>query len=284
MKDFDGKVVVVTGAASGIGREIARAFARRGARLAICDINAVGLEVVRQDLAAGNSTIYSQVSDVSVASQVKDFCDAVYAEMGRVDILCNNAGVALSGLVQNFSLEDWEWQFGPNLWGVIHGCHFFYPRMIEQGGGGHIVNTASGAGLFPVPFFAAYSTTKFGVVGLSETLRGEAAMHGIGVSVLCPGAVSSTNFARNARVAVRVKGSSAEEQKKAWHQTWNRIMKMRNYSPAKVAAAVVKGVEKNKPIIRVGSDTFIGDFLIRSSRRLYLVGLERTYRLLKRYL
>ena len=278
MKDFNGKVVVVTGAASGIGREMARAFARRGARLAICDIDAEGLGAICQELESMGCTNYSQVVDVSVASQVKDFCDAIYREMGRVDILCNNAGVAVGGWMEDIPLEDWEWQIGPNLWGVIYGCHFFYPRMIEQGGGGHIVNTASGAGLVPLPLTAPYNTTKFAVVGLSETLRAEAAMHGIGVSAVCPGVVN-TNVVRNARIVSSTKRSSAEELK----QKVQRLFKFRNYKPSKVAAAVVKGVERNKPIIVVGPETYMGDFTIRSSRSLYLIGLNLVTRLIKNF-
>jgi len=196
--DFRDKVVVVTGAASGIGREIALAFAGRGARLALADISEEGLRKVRDELEDLGNQVYAQEVDVSIAVDVGDFCDNVYREMGRVDILCNNAGVALGGELQDISLEDWEWIVGVNLWGVIHGCHYFYPRMIAQGGGGQIVNVASGLGLVPAPGSIPYVTTKHGVVGLSETLRAEAALHGIGVTAVCPGFIL-TGIYRDAR-------------------------------------------------------------------------------------
>ena len=189
--DFTDKVVVVTGAAGGIGRETALAFTRRGARLALSDISEEGLSEVRAEAESLGGSAYFQVADVSIAEDVGDFCDNVYSELGRVDVLCNNAGVAVGGDLEDIALEDWEWIVGVNLWGVIHGCHFFYPRMVAQGGGGHIVNIASAGGLIPLPGSIPYSTTKYAVVGFSETLRAEAALHGIGVSAMCPGFVLS---------------------------------------------------------------------------------------------
>ena len=152
---------------------------------------------------------------------------------------------------------------GINLWGVIYGCHYFYPRMIEQGGGGHIVNTASGAGLAPLPTMVPYCTTKYGVVGFSETLRAEAALHGIKVSALCPGLVI-TNITKVSRMTTDTIHSSGKElmEKMARFYTW------RNYTPDKVAAAVVRGVEKNIGVIRVCPETYFGDWVHRLSRRL----------------
>ena len=156
MKDLNGKIVVITGAASGIGLEMARAFAREGAKLALADINEQGLEAVRKEFEASGRAVYTQVVDVSKKEQVKDFCDKVYESMGRVDVLCNNAGIATAGKFEKLPMESWEKIMGVNLWSVIYGCHYFYPRMIDQGGGGHIVNTASGAGLGPLPLMTAY--------------------------------------------------------------------------------------------------------------------------------
>ena len=157
--------------------------------------------------------IRDRVVDVSVAADVESLCDNVYREMGRADVLCNNAGIGIAGRFEDVSLGDWEWALGVNLRGVLHGCHFFYPRMIAQGGGGHIVNTASGAGLAPLPLMTAYCCSKYAVVGFSETLRAEAAPHGIGVSAICPGVVD-TPITRSAKLCSRTERSTPGELQK----------------------------------------------------------------------
>ena len=262
--DFNRKVVAVTGAASGIGREIARAFAVRGADLALADINEEGLLAVKNELESRGCKVYAQVVDVSVAEQVEDFRDRVYEEMGRVDVLCNNAGVAVGGRMEEISLEDWEWIVGINLWGVIYGCHYFYPRMIEQGGGGHIVNTASNAGLFPAPGVSPYCTAKYGVVGLSETLRAEAALHGIGVSVLCPGLIA-TDITKTARISSGTSRMSPEELLNMMDRFYHKY----TASPDRAARAVIKGVERNRGVILVCPESYVQDILHRLSRRLF---------------
>jgi len=261
---FDGKIVVVTGAASGIGLEIARAFARRGADLALADINEEGLLAVKEELGSQGCKVYAQVVDVSQAQQVKDFCDRVYEEMGRVDILCNNAGIAIGGEIKDMTLDDWESLVGVILWGVIYGCHYFYPRMIEQGGGGHIVNTSSIGGLAPFPRMAAYCSCKFGVVGLSETLRAEAALHGIGVSVICPGFVA-TSMVKAGRVISGSKRSTADQHLMAA----DKVLMLRNYPPSRVGEAVVKAVERNRGVVTVTPEAYLIDFSYRFSRRIY---------------
>jgi NAD(P)-dependent dehydrogenase (short-subunit alcohol dehydrogenase family) len=264
MKDFSARVVVVTGAASGIGREIAHAFARRGAILALADISATGLHEVGDEMGQYGSIAYTRKVDVSRAEEVSDFCDNVYREMGRVDVLCNNAGVAVSGEFEDISLEDWEWILGVNIWGVIHGCHCFYPRMIAQDGGGHIVNIASAAGLIPVPGAIPYVTTKHGVVGLSEALRAEAALHGVGVSAVCPGFVL-TGIYRDARQCTPpVKGTRED-----FVADTERRLSRRRYSAASVAEAVVAAVERNRGVVRLCPESYAGDILYRLSRRTY---------------
>ncbi len=276
---FTQKVVVVTGAASGIGREMALAFARRGARLAVADINAGTLEKVRLELRGLGSTVYAQVTDVSSAEEVQGLCDNVYREMGRVDVLCNNAGIGIGGRFEDVTLEDWQWTLGVNLWGVIHGCHYFYPRMVAQGGGGHIVNTASGAGLAPLPLMTAYCCSKYAVVGFSETLRAEAAQHGIGVSVICPGIVN-TPITAAARLCSGTERSSPQ-------QLQDRIMRIyarRGYTPDRVAAAAVKAVEKNRGVVPVCPETYAGDLMHRASRKLNDLGLARAVRMFEKRL
>jgi NAD(P)-dependent dehydrogenase (short-subunit alcohol dehydrogenase family) len=269
--EFAGKAIVVTGAASGIGREIALAFGRRGARVAIADIDGGKLLGVAGELSGMGTESFSHVVDVSRAGEMKAFCDDVYMEMGRVDILCNNAGVGLAGRFEDATLADWEWIIGVNLRGVIHGCHYFYPRMIEQGGRGHIVNTASGAGLAPLPLMTAYCCTKYAVVGFSETLRAEAALHDIGVSAICPGIVD-TNITKVARLTSATNRSSPGELQ----ERIVRLYTKRNYTPDRVAAAVVKAVERNKGVVPVCPETYVGDWLHRASRKLNDINLKKS--------
>jgi NAD(P)-dependent dehydrogenase (short-subunit alcohol dehydrogenase family) len=260
--DYRDKTVVITGAASGIGLEIARAFARKGARLALADVNGEGLQSAAGQLESLGCSPRTYVVDVSRAEEMREFCDGVYRDMGRVDVLCNNAGVAVSGSFEDINLEDWEWILGINLLGVIHGCHYFYPRMMAQGGGGHIVNTASAAGLFPLPGSIPYSCTKYAVVGLTETLRAEAAQHGIRVSAVCPGFVSSDIFSSSRQCTPRQDMSHDE----AASQLKERLRK-HGRTPEKVAEAVLDAVEKNKGVVVRFAEAHFGDLLHRMSRR-----------------
>lgn len=279
MRDLKGKVVVITGAASGIGKEMSLAFARKGSRLVIADVDEESLRGTGEELKGIAEEVYPKVLDVSVAGQVKAFCDDVYGEMGRVDVLCNNAGVAVAGWMADQSLDDWMWVVATNLWGVIYGCHYFYPRMIEQGGGGHILNTASGAGLIPLPLTISYNTTKYAVVGFSETLRAEAALHGIDVSVLCPGFIA-TPITRNTRYVSRTAKSSPGDLE----DKMDRFYRRRNYTPDRVAETAVKGVEENKAVILAGPETYLGDLSHRLSRRLYGFILKSAARFMKQRL
>jgi NAD(P)-dependent dehydrogenase (short-subunit alcohol dehydrogenase family) len=276
---FVGKAVVVTGAASGIGRETSLAFARRGARLAVVDIDEAGLEAFSGQLELMGVEVYPHVADVSDAAAVEKLCDDVYRELGRVDVLYNNAGIGMGGRFEDVTLEDWEWIVGVNLWGVINGCHCFYPRMIAQGGGGHIVNTASGAGIAPLPLMTAYCCTKYAVVGFSETLRAEAALHGIGVSVICPGIVD-TPITSSAKLCSGTDRSTPQELQ----ERIVRIYQKRNYTPDRVAAAVVKAVERNKGVVPVCPETYMGDWLHRASRKLNEINLSRSVKLFLKYL
>lgn len=265
MEQFRGKVVVITGAASGIGRETALAFARRGARLAVCDIDGEGLKRLAGELETTGCELFTEVVDVSQAWQVEEFAENVFEMMGRTDILVNNAGVGVGARMEDMSLEDWKWLLGANLWGVINCCHFFYPRMIRQGFG-QIVNISSGAALSPLPLMIAYNTSKAGVLSFSETLRAEAAGYGIGVSVVCPGLIA-TDIVRKARVMVCTRRLAAEEFKEK--VDW--VFQTRNYAPSRVAEKLIRGVSRNKGVIVVGPETYLIDIAHRVSRS--LVGL-----------
>jgi len=199
MKDFKGKVAVVTGAASGIGRALAFDFARRGMMIVAADIESAPLERLKAELAPTGAPCLTLRTDVTQLEQVQALADAAFREFGAVHVLCNNAGVAVSGPMAEASHTDWQWVLGVNLWGVIHGIEAFLPRMIAGKQGGHIVNTASMAGLIASKDLGVYNTSKYAVVGLSETLVKEVKEHGIGVAVICPMGVRTgiTESARN---------------------------------------------------------------------------------------
>ncbi|MBI3784783.1 MAG: SDR family NAD(P)-dependent oxidoreductase [Deltaproteobacteria bacterium] len=200
MKEFRDKVAVVTGAASGIGNALAQGFARQGMKVVLADVETAALEKAALDLSACGAQTLAVRTDVSKAAEVEHLAQVALEAFGGIHIVCNNAGVAVSGPSWMHTTADWEWLLGVNLWGVIHGLRVFTPIMISQGVEGHIVNTASVAGMVAAPGMAAYNVSKFGVVALSETLHQELAAFGslVRVSVLCPGFVS-TNILDSAR-------------------------------------------------------------------------------------
>jgi NAD(P)-dependent dehydrogenase (short-subunit alcohol dehydrogenase family) len=188
--DWAGKVAVVTGGASGIGLGLCQRFAQAGLDVVVADIEGAAAARVAAEIQATGARTLAVQTDVSDAASVAALADAAFDWGTGVHVLCNNAGVFLGGPTLDATEGDWRWLIDVNLMGVVHGCRSFLPRMIEQGTG-HVVNTASTAGLISGPGFGVYSATKFAVVGLSQALRAELAPHGIGVIVLCPGSVRS---------------------------------------------------------------------------------------------
>jgi NAD(P)-dependent dehydrogenase (short-subunit alcohol dehydrogenase family) len=188
MEQFEGKVAVVTGAASGIGRAMAGAFAAEGMRVVMADIEADPLEAAASALREAGADVFAVTADVSSAPDVARIGAAAMDVFGGLHVACNNAGVSGGGLSWEIDVDTWEWILGVNLWGVIHGVRTFTPLIIESGGG-HIVNTASMAGLTSNPGMSPYNVSKHGVVTLSETMSIELQMTHpeVGVSVLCPG-------------------------------------------------------------------------------------------------
>ena len=193
MKNFNGKVAVITGAASGLGLEFANRAAALGMRLVLADVDQDGLDKARAELAAGGATVLAMPCDVRKGVQVQALADAAMAQFGAVHLVFNNAGVGSGGLIWENSEADWEWVLGVNLWGVIHGVRIFTPLMLECAARdpsfeGHIVNTASMAGLLNAPAMGVYNVSKHAVVSLSETLYHDLQLVGapIGASVLCP--------------------------------------------------------------------------------------------------
>jgi NAD(P)-dependent dehydrogenase (short-subunit alcohol dehydrogenase family) len=200
MQDFGGKVAVITGGAGGIGRALAERFAAAGMRLVLADLEEATLAATVAELTAEGATVIGVPADVSAIGDVEAVRDEALDAFGAVHVVCNNAGVAGGGIL-GAPLELWRWVIDVNLHGVVHGVHTFLPLLLEQDEG-HIVNTASLAGLQGVAGLGVYCTTKFAVVGLSESLWFD--LHGmgsnVGVSVLCPGFVQKQigNSARNA--------------------------------------------------------------------------------------
>ena len=176
---------VVTGAGGGLGRAFCLELAKRGARIVVSDIRPEAAEETATLVRAAGAEAHAVACDVSRAAEVELLATEAETLLGGTDLLINNAGVAVSGPVGEVSLADWTWIMGINLWGVIHGCHAFVPRMKQQKGG-HVINVASAAGLLSAPGMGPYNVTKAGVVALSETLYGELLPLGLGVTVLCP--------------------------------------------------------------------------------------------------
>ena len=191
MRELVGRTAFVTGGASGIGLALGRVFAAAGMKVMLADIEAEALERAVKSLAEFGPSVRGTICDVADPASVEDAAGAAFDAFGNVHILCNNAGVAAGGGIDAISLESWRWVIDVNLMGVVHGIASFLPHMRKHGEGGHIVNTASMAGINGGLGFSAYSATKFAVVGMSEGLALRLKPHGIGVSVLCPSFVQT---------------------------------------------------------------------------------------------
>lgn len=210
MRDVAGKVAFVTGGASGIGLAMARSFCAAGMKVAIADIEEQALARAAASFAPSNAELIALRVDVTDRDAMARAADEAERAFGKVHVVCNNAGVGIAGPMEKVSYADWDWVVGVNLHGVINGVQTFVRRIMAHGEGGHIVNTASLAGHLAVPGLGVYNTTKFAVVGLSETMRAELAGHNIGVSVLCPGFVNTNIFTseRNRPDALRTQADS----------------------------------------------------------------------------
>jgi NADP-dependent 3-hydroxy acid dehydrogenase YdfG len=237
------KIVVVTGAGSGIGRATALAFAKHGARIAACDVDQARLDSLRAEL--GDRALVIARVDVSDRSQMSGFAGQVHAVARAAHVVVNNAGVALGGSFLDTSLDDWKWVVDINLLGVVHGCHFFAPNMVEAKQGGHIVNISSIFGIYPATQTSAYVATKFAVRGFSLSLRDELARHGIGVTAICPGMIA-TEIVADGRMGGEI--DAARKQK------MTKLFARRGLPPAKVADAIMAAVETNPAVRTVGRD------------------------------
>ena len=257
MRDLNGRVALVTGAASGIGRETALLLARQGMKLVLCDRNSEGLAGIREEIDAISECLVAETVDVSDREAMSRFADSVHAVVPAVDVQVNNAGVGLAADALSMELEDWDWILSINLYGVIYGCHFFIPPMVARGQGGHVVNVSSMLGYFPSPDVIGYATAKFGVFGMSQCLRMDLAPHNIGVSVISPGIIKTGIIG-----ATRIRGREDAEKTRA--QVDSQYI-ARNYGPDRVARAILKAIERNKAIMPVSPEAWLAYYVTRLS-------------------
>ncbi|TWG92051.1 hypothetical protein L615_007400000150 [Nocardioides sp. J9] len=246
MKNLSNKVVVITGAGSGIGRALAVNLAGKGARLALSDVNEDGLgETVELAVKAGSPDVHTARLDVSDKEAFASYATEVAEHFGQVNVVINNAGVALAGEVTDLTYEDMEWIVGINFWGVVYGTKEFLPHLIASGDG-HVVNLSSLFGLLAMPGQSAYNATKFAVRGFTEALREEMLIsgHKVGVTSVHPGGIK-TAIARSARV-------SDKEDKAATAKLFDE--KLARMTPDRAAEIIVKGIQKNQARVLVGID------------------------------
>jgi NAD(P)-dependent dehydrogenase (short-subunit alcohol dehydrogenase family) len=245
MQELRERVAVVTGGASGIGRALAAGFAAAGMRLVLADLEEAPLARAVEELTAAGAQVLGVPADVSVAADVDAVRDRALEAFGAVHVVCNNAGVAGGGIL-GAPLELWQWVVGVNLWGVVHGCHSFLPLLLEQDEG-HIVNTASLAGLHGVGGLGIYCTTKSAVVGLSESLFHDLAALGsaVGVSVLCPGFVQTKIGSSVRNAPASLSEWAATPAAEATSEVAN-AMAAAGIPPADVAEQVLAAVRDNR--------------------------------------
>lgn len=244
MRELRDKVAVVTGAASGIGRATAERFAQEGMRVVIADIDAGGLHTVADGLIAAGHEVVAVPTDVTSAEAIEALRDAAVDAFGTVHVVHNNAGVLAAGLVGEISLDLWRWVLDVNLWSVIHGVRAFLPLLTAQGEG-HIVNTASTAGIQSNAGIAPYNVSKFGVVALSETVKLELEGTGVGVSVLCPGPVNTriVDAERNLPSDIAASTGKVADQFKS---RASRSLATGGLDPSDVAQMVVDGIVEDR--------------------------------------
>jgi NAD(P)-dependent dehydrogenase (short-subunit alcohol dehydrogenase family) len=238
MGHFEDKVAIVTGGASGIGKAICTYLGRHGAQVVVADRNLEGAEETAASISAEGGRAEAACVDVTDSDGLASLIGDTARDLGRIDMLFNNAGIGLNGEFQDVSLARWKQIVDVNLWGVIYGCHHAYPIMVQQGYG-QIVNTASLAGLIPGGLTSPYSATKYAVVGFTWTLRSEARQYGIKVNALCPGYMR-TNIQKTTETVTAYMNSEKNEQMNA---------NMRFPTPEDCIQTIMRGVRRNRAVI-----------------------------------
>jgi len=248
VKQLRDRVAVVTGAASGIGLALAERFVAEGMKVVMADIEAEALATAADALKRRTPAVLVTQVDVSRPDDLERLARETYAAFGAAHVLCNNAGVAVIGAVHEHTLADWQWVINVNLWGVIHGVRAFVPRMLAGGDEGHIVNTASMAGLTTAQFMSVYDVTKHGVVALSESMFKEFQVTGapIGVSVVCPGLINTAimRSSRNRPDELAEEGKAGPMAQAFGQSLSDRLAG--GYPPSEVAEQVVQGLREGR--------------------------------------
>jgi len=261
MDKFRGRVAVITGGGGGIGGALAGAFAARGARIVLADLDEGAMARVATRLGQAGAEVLAVPTDVTALASVQALAEAAVRRFGGVHIVCNNAGVATFGEIASSTHADWVFTMNVNFWGVVHGVETFVPRLLAQKAGGHVVNTASMAGLVGMRWLGVYCASKFAVVGLTESLQRELADHDIGVSVLCPMIVETKineNSVRQRPAELRNPGEMAVP---AEGQMAGGVIQ-----PDEVAGRVVRAIERNDLYILTHPEQ--REFLRRRAARL----------------
>lgn len=259
MKNFDNKVAAITGAGSGIGQALALNLAKQGCHLAISDINENNLEDTKEKLNAYRVKVTAQVLDVSDKNVVFEWADQVVMDHTQVNLIFNNAGVALSGTLSALSIEEYEWIMNINFWGTLYGTKAFLP-FLESSGDGHIVNISSIFGLTAQPLMSGYNASKFAVRGLSESLRQELELGKSNVSMTCvhPGGIK-TNIAKSSRICDSVQQLTGADNKSSIKEFERSFIS----TPDVAAKTILNGIKKNKRRVLIGPDARFYDWIVR---------------------
>ena len=245
---FNNKVALITGAGSGIGRATAIELAKQGAQLWLTDIDEAGLNETAQSVRSHGAICHTLIANVASITDMRKVAKAVHAEHPALDILINNAGVGVAGRFVDTTLKTWNRVLDVNVKGVVHGCHVFVPNMMKRGSG-HIVNVASAAAFIAPKEMPIYTTSKFAVLGFSESLRSDLHEFGIGVSAVCPGII-------NTNIVSKTLFEGAPGENDAVKNKIDQFYQKRNYTPEKVALGILSAIEKNVAVQPISPESW----------------------------